>query len=187
MAIPFGIFKSNSTEIEGVAGVDLYTQEDHQTSVTVTKYQIETGESASAHAFINPQIITLQGWVSDLDVIGGVISLPGAGSRSSEAWNRLKNIVKDRETHRIVTRLSVYEDMILTELTATVNKDTGIALGFTIKAEQVLIGETLLTTLPNVSGDALNKGGTVDNGLAQAESTSSSVLRQAFDGIKGLL
>ena len=63
----FGLFAQESTSIEPLTGiVDIYTDEFHKQTVTKTKYPVETGSSLTDNAVLDPKVLTLKGYVSDL-------------------------------------------------------------------------------------------------------------------------
>lgn len=193
--INFGIYGADSTDIDLIAGIaDLYPEENHTLPVTKTKFPIESGASRTDNAVVEPEILVLRGLVSDLTVgsipfVGGV-GFPNAG-RSKEAWGKLRGLKNSRELVNVTTLLGLYENMLVTNIDAAVNRDTGKALFFTITLEETLIVETELVQIAATAatGPAQTKGSDIPGGTKQAEEptgTQSSLLKDAATSISGI-
>ena len=183
----FGLFAQESTSIEPLTGiVDIYTDEFHRQTVTKTKYPVETGASLTDNAVIDPKVLTLKGYVSDLNpLLGGLITIPGPG-RGREAWSRIVALKDAREPVTVVTLLEVYENMLITSIDAPKSAATGQGLEFTITLEEILFAETQITVLPSaqLGADIETKGSVVEEGQKQSIDSEESVLKALSDGLK---
>lgn len=182
-----GLFAQTRTEIDGLVGiVDIYTDENHKQTVTKTKYPVEDGSSLTDNAVIDPKMLVLRGYVSDLNpLLGGLITIPGPG-RGQEAWSRIVALKDAREPLTVVTALEVYENMLITAIEAPRSSRTGQGLEFSITLEEVLIVESQSTTLPasQLGDDAETKGSVVEEGQKQSIEADESVLKSVVDSIK---
>jgi len=177
----FGIFRQDSTEIDGLVGViDQYPDEFHAHSLSTTNYPIETGATLTDHAYLEPYRLTLKAIVSDLaPLVPGIVSI-AANGRPTEALQRARSLLETREPVRVVTLLGVREDMLITGLYPSTSRRTGRALYMDITLEQVIFAETQLVELPpatvNQDSPAANKTSTVEGGLKQSEEATASSL-----------
>jgi len=183
----FGLFAQEATSIEPLTGVvDIYTDEYHKQTVTKTKYPVETGGTLTDNAIKDPKMLTLKGFVSDLNpLIGGLITIPGPG-RGREAWGRIVALKDALKPVAVVTLLEVYENMLITSIDAPKNSGTGQSLQFTINLEEVQFSESQITTLPaaQLGEDIETKGSVVESGLQQSVDANESVLKSISDGLQ---
>ena len=173
MAGQVGIFPQRSAEISGLVGiVDSYTQETHNLSSSKTSYPVEDGASVTDNVVHEPDVLTLEGWVSNIMEIEGGIE-PAA--RPTDAWARIRELKDRGEPLRVVTLLGVYENMIITRVDSTVDQTTGTALRFSMTLEEMRTASTKSVRLPpaKVSGTpavkkpAKNRTSQVNGGTRQ--------------------
>jgi hypothetical protein len=198
---------TNETHIVEILGlVDLHPTEAHDQGVDKTDNPVETGASLTDNAVIRPNRLTLSGVVSDLrlyDVSEYATDLP-APELAKDAWGRLKHLKDACEPVTVITSLQVYENMLVTGLSAPVNEKTGHALEFTVTLEEVEFAYTQRVSLPatKVKGaradevraredgknaatsPAQNKTDTVERGKVQPE-TASAQRVQDFNSFYG--
>ena len=190
--INFGLFGTNSTEIDALAGViDIFPEENHGLSVTKTKYPIEGGSSRADNFVVEPKQLVLKGLVSNLHSFSrGMVQIDDK-TRIKEAWGRLRGLSDKGELVTVVTLLDNYENMLITKIDSTLSKDTGQSLFFTITLEETLIAETEIVQLAAVKlkDDAETKGSDVDGGQKQAEEPpegDASTLKKAINYLSGV-
>ncbi|MCK4500049.1 hypothetical protein KAU11_06090, partial [Candidatus Babeliales bacterium] len=133
----FGLFGSSSTDIDALSGViDLYPEENHNLPVTKTKYPVEDGSTRSDNFVVEDEKLVLRGLVSNLQPdFAGLVNIEDK-SRSKEAWGRLRALKNSGEVVTVVTLLGMYENMMVTNVDANINADTGQALFFVITLDQ---------------------------------------------------
>ena len=183
----FGIFGEDSTSISGLAGiVDIYYEENHDMKVTKTKYPIETGSNMSDHFVVEPETLVLKGLVSDLQPFPEGLGLVKIQSerRSKEAWGRIRTLKNRGNLVTVVTLLGIYENMLILGADATMSKDSGRSLSFTISLEETQIAETKTASLPpaKLSVPVKTKGSDEDGGKKQSEEPEDTSVFQ--DAIK---
>jgi len=190
--INFGLFGSASTDIDALSGViDLYPEESHSLPVTKTKYSVEDGSTRSDNFVVEDEKLVLRGLVSNLQpILFGLVSIADK-SRSKEAWGRLRALKNSGEVVTVVTLLGMYESMMVTNIDATINDDTGQALFFTITLDQQKFAETEIVQLASskLSGPAKTKGSDVKGGTKQAEQPAAekkTVLQNIVSGVSGI-
>ena len=124
--------RSSLTPLPGI--VDGFLTEEHTLRLSKTSYPVESGQSLTDHAVIEPRTLKLEGWVSDLLAPAG----EAGASRGLEAWQRITELMESREPILVVTTLGVYENMLITSVKAPVDRTTGRALQFEMELEEVL-------------------------------------------------
>ena len=148
--------------------VDGFLSESHEVRLSKTTYPIESGQSLTDHAVVEPRTLKLDGWVSGL-------LIPVDRSRplyadSREAWDALVRLMESRQPMRVITTLGVYDDMLITSLKAPVDRTTGRALRFEMELEEVLFRDLQRGTAPppERSGPAEDRPEETDRGRIQA-------------------
>ena len=188
----FGLFGSNSTDIDALSGViDLYPEENHNLPVTKTKYPVEDGSTRSDNFVVEDEKLVLKGLVSNLQPgFTGLVDIKDQ-SRSKEAWGRLRALKDSGEVVTVITLLGMYENMMVTNIDATINSDTGQALFFVITLEQQQFAETEIVQLSTaeLSGPAETKGSDINGGTKQSEQPSEenrTLLQDIVSGVSGV-
>jgi hypothetical protein len=163
-----GLFTEKTQIIEIADVVDLYPEENHSVRILKTSQPIESGSSITDNTVIAPQKLRMTGFVSNL-VPTGIAALP-ASERGKEAWIQIEELAKRREPVTVQTTLKIYENLLIVDLSARVDANTGLALDFTIDLEEILFANSEFTMLPAdiLAGPATNKSGTVDGGGKQS-------------------
>lgn len=117
--------------------VDAYADETHQLRSTKTEYPLESGATITDHLVVLPARLQLTGFVSDL-----LYHEPSAKSkeplaRASAAWQELRRLHAERQILDVTTSLGDYQNMVILNISATVNASTGSALRFRVDFEEV--------------------------------------------------
>jgi len=183
---------AGSTEIDSLSGVvDLYPEENHNLPVTKTKYPVEDGSTRSDNFVVEDEQLVLRGLVSNLQpIFAGIVNITDK-SRSKEAWGRLRALKNSGDIVDVVTLLGLYENMMVTNVDATISADTGQALFFVITLNQQQFAETETVQLASskISGPAETKGSDVNGGTKQSEKPSEenrTLLQDIVSGVSGV-
>lgn len=179
----FGVYVPQATVVTELDGtIDLYPDESHGIRIDKTTYPIESGARLTDHAIVRPDTLSLEGYVSDVQIYEDSTTNLTGPARAPEAWSRIEDAAKRRIPVSVTTSLKQYENMLILSATTTRNADTGGGLRFTLVFEEVQFADTQLVALTpdQLSGPAENKSSTVDGGRKQAPQTvnSGSQLRQ---------
>ena len=135
----FALYPTGATNIQPLIGkVDGYLAEEHERSVSKTSYPVESGASLTDHAVRQPDKLKLEGWVSDLLPSDDADQGLALKDRATAAWSEIHKLTDAREPLTVVTRLKVYENMLITKASAPVNDRTGYGLRFSLDLEEVL-------------------------------------------------
>lgn len=189
------IFGTDLTSIVGLTGIDLYPSENHDLGAEKTKLAIESGANITDHAAILDAKITLTGIISNIsNIFSGVPLVIGAiGVKSTvktrDGWEKLVTLRDARQPLTVVTSLKVYENMLITDLSALVDKTTGPNLFFTLQLEEMRTVGSQIVQLPpsKVSGPATNKTSKINGGERQSSQVPESVAAKGLDYLKGVL
>lgn len=116
--------------------VDSYSSESHHLRSSKTEYPLESGASITDHLVVNPARLQLTGFVSDLLYSSWSKSkVPTA--RAQAAWQEITRLHAERSILDVTTTLGDYQNMVIMNVSATVNSSTGVALRFRIDFEEV--------------------------------------------------
>ena len=192
MTTNFGFLYGESPDIEKISGVaDIYYDENHSATVTKTKYPVEDGSSRTDNFVVEPEVLIMKGLVSDLEESdSGLVDIED-GQRSKEAWGRIIALKNSGELVSVITLLGIYQNMLVVSADASVNKDSGRSLFFTITLEETLIAETEIVQLApaKLSGPAATKGSDINGGQKQSEEPDEkgkTLLQDIVSGVSGV-
>lgn len=122
--------------------VDVAVREEHTHECEVSKYPVEEGADRTDHVRVLPDVVVLEGCVSDTP-IGSLADTRGIEGvkASEEAYDLLKRIRKARLPVTIETSLGRYESMVLKSLRVPRTPQDGDALVFTATFEEFIVEE----------------------------------------------
>lgn len=165
---------------------DGFMQVDHTRELEITENPVETGASVVDHAYVKPATIVMKVMMSDaLDsFISGQFS--DSWSRSASAWSLLKQLQEDRIPMSVLTRLDLYENMIIKRIEASDTQETYTSLSATVTLQEIPVARvrvlkiseedqvTVTTQMGKIEAEQL-----VGSGL----SSESSILYQILEGL----
>ena len=179
------------TSVAGLENqVNGYTQREHRLSSEITRVPVQRGGAVTDHIQPEPKEITLTGLVSDLFVphtpdgpyndAGGyvaalnvprgqtdrIVGRSGPWSHAEAAFRQLENLWKSGRLVQVFTSFGTFDNMAIEECRARPQGATGGGMTFTLRLREVeeVRLQTVLIPAPNVSGPAVDRGGTVDRG-----------------------
>lgn len=96
---------------------DGFLSVNHTSELELTTHTVEDGSSITDHSYMKPKKVEMTILMSDVheSLIPGQFS--GSWSRSIKAFEVLKKIQSDRIAVSVLTRLGLYENMIIQSLT----------------------------------------------------------------------
>jgi hypothetical protein len=144
----------------GGIALDAVLEEFHTNDVLVTKNPVEYGADVTDHAIVQPKRLNLRAVVSDTPLgtaAFGVIvdnasrlfgrSTSDSQTRSTTAYNALLALQAAREPIDVQTKLRLYSNMLITNITVGQDKDTSREVQLDITLEEIQIVATELITL----------------------------------------
>lgn len=199
------LFVRTRKSIGGIQ-LDAVLSETHNNTVRLTKNPVELGADITDHAIVEPKKIVIVAEVSDtplglaalgqiVDLITGLFGTSTTQNitRSNAAFNAMILLQEQREPLEIQTKLRLYQDMIITSLVTTQDKDSSRIALMTIILEEVLITESQVVQL---TPEQLQAGTTTEQAssaekkgrqesVTPSDTTSTSVLKSVLDFIGG--
>jgi hypothetical protein len=130
-----GVFRASFGNVLGNLELDATMDESHEWTAEATSNPVEEGSPVTDHIIEQPDKLKLRGVVTDAptvlsntaaDLIGSLV-----GSRSQDAFELLRAIIKQREPVTVYTKHRIYPDMVLTSLNIPRTPTDGEAIEFT--------------------------------------------------------
>ena len=176
----FALFSKVGTNVLALFGaVDTFPQEDHNVSVEMTDYPVETGAFSTDHSYVLPKTLQLRGYVSDV-IVPDFTTVFG-DARGAIAFNRIIRAIEKREVTTVITSKYTYKNMLITGFNPRVDTETGSALIFDLFFRELAFVNTETTKLPNRSGVAKDKAANENTGESQAQTPPGSVADQILN------
>lgn len=129
---------------------DASITENFNKTAQVTDHPVEDGADVTDHIRRLPEEIEIRGWVSN-DPILFLASLrigPAPRNRAEDAYEELRRIMDEGQLVRVVTQLRNFENMALTSISVSRDKDTGRILDATIGLREIVIATTEVVEPP---------------------------------------
>lgn len=195
------LFIRTKKSIGGIE-LDAVITEAHSNVVTLTKNPVELGADISDHAIIQPKVLNITAQVSDtplgaaafgqiLDTVTGLFgsSTTQNLTRSNAAYNAMVQLMETREPISVQTKLKLYQDMIITNLSVTQDKDSSRIVMFNLTIEEVIITESKIIKLteaelqagsPREQATSAEEKGR-QTAVTPSDTTNKSVLKTVLD------
>ena len=111
----------------------------HNKQLEITQNPVETGASIVDHSYVKPATLTMKIVVSDAhaSLVQGQFS--DSWSRAVSAWNVLKQLQEDRIPVSVLTKLDLYENMLIQNLQATDEANTYTTLSADVTLQEIPI------------------------------------------------
>lgn len=185
---------------------DAVVRESHTSELEVTDNPVETGVVIADHAFMRPARLEIEGCIGDAwlkmrtagkgDEItplntdfAWLTPAPGEGlgaSRSAAAYQLLIGLQASANPFSVQTGLKLYQNLVITSLSADQDKDTAFALCVRVSLREVIRVNTQTVVYPPRSGKAIRqaakkvaageKQGEQVTDLAKAQTVARSLL-----------
>lgn len=163
---------------------------DHRSDVTLTEHPVQKGASVNDHAIVKPDTVTID--------IGMYDTKEDAGENHSVcSYATLKAMLETREPIKLVTRLKVYENMVITALSTVDDYTTmnGLRAMVTLTNVNIVTVSTVKVTKQTSgskkggsSGGGKKKkkkgGGSKDKDTKQSQDPDQSILKKIRDKLK---
>lgn len=186
--------------------LDAVLSETHGNEVRLTKNPVELGADITDHAIIEPKKINIVAQISDnplgvaalgqiIDPITGLFGTATSDNitRSNAAYNAMVQLMETREPIEVQTKLKLYTNMVITNLSTTQDKNSSRIVLMAINLEEVLITESQVVKLDSKQ---LEDGSTKEQATSPEkkgrqepttpnEATNKSVLKSTLDWIGG--
>jgi hypothetical protein len=160
---------------------DAVLRTDHSSKLKITEHPVEEGAAVTDHAYVEPRSLTLEIGMSDVctSVVDG--QFMQKSSRSVSAYDVLKQLQANRIPLKVITRLDVYENMLIETVTTPDDYKTMYGLRATIGLREIIVVATNTVALPNRTSAQPYKTGATNTGTVQpvqVKEPSKSLLKQ---------
>lgn len=162
----------------GSVTFDTVIMEDHRYNSRVTYYPVETGTIVSDHIINEPDVVVLQGLVSDTP-----LNILALFNRSVQAFNQLVEIHERREVVTVVTGLKVYPSMAITSLNVPRTVRTGQSLTFTIQLQRIVF-DTSTRLLLDANNTATGVVSVIPRSIVRENSQIPTLNLDPIDSLK---
>ena len=199
------LFIRTKKSIGGIE-LDAVLSETHNNQVRLTKNPVELGADITDHAIIEPKKVNIVAQVSDtplgtaafgqiVDLVTGLFGTATSQNitRSNAAYNAMVQLMEQREPIEVQTKLKLYQNMVITNMSTTQDKDSSRIVLMTLNLEEVLITESQIVKLDAEQlqeGSASEQGTSAENkgrqeAVTPSETTNKSVLKSVVDWVGG--
>lgn len=111
---------------------DAYLDLEYASELQITEHPVETGADVVDHSYLKPKSVTITVGMSDVHQSRVSGQFEGSFSRSAKAYDILEEIQASRIPVSVLTRLGMYENMLIQKLSAKDNVDTVASLKATV-------------------------------------------------------
>ena len=199
------LFIRTKKSIGGIQ-LDAVLSESHINTVRKTTNPVELGVDVTDHAIIEPKRLNILAEVSDtplgiaalgqiIDLVTGLFGTATSDNltRSNAAYNAMVQLQELREPIEIQTKLRLYKNMLITNISTTQDKDSSRIVTMNIALEELFITESKIIQL---EPDQLEEGSVREQGLSADKkgrqepitpdsTTETSVLKSVIDWVSG--
>jgi len=172
----------------GGVTIDATINDSVSYNANITQYPVEDGSFISDNITIQPYTVEIRGLISDAPIF-----LPGItenssfltlnNSRVKDAYEKLLSLFIKKEPFTVVTGLDVYSNVFFTSFDISRDSNTGQALAFDAKFQQILFATPITIKIPkdNVrTGKKDLAQSNVDKGATQAADAESKRQSESF-------
>lgn len=160
---------------------DAELQTTHTSTLTITSHPVQTGNSVTDYAFLQPRKLSMNIGMSDVakSLIPGQFET--GTSRSIEAFKILQKLQSMRIPIQVYSRLGLYQNMLVETLTTQDDHTTTHGLKCTVDFQELLVAK--VSTVKVSSNPAVTNN--VQKGNQQPQQLNASMLwlaEQLFNG-----
>ena len=184
--------------------LDAVISESHVNEVSLTNNPVELGAEITDHAVVQPKRLNIVAQVSDtpmglaafgqiVDLVTGLFGTSTTDNitRSNAAYNAIVQLQEAREPIELQTKLKLYTNMIITNVSVQQDKNTSRIVRMSIDVQQVIITQSEIVQL---SEDQLRAGSAKEQAspaekpgrkevVEPSAATNKSVLKTVIDWV----
>lgn len=144
---------------------DAVIREEHTTKIKMTEHPVQTGANIVDHAYMEPATLTMEVAMSDCMATMVRGKFTEGSTKSVSAYQALLSLQQARLPYQVHTRLNLYKNMLIEEITAPDDYKTLHGMRCTIRLKELFVVEVSETTV-SARPIALGKS---NRGVLQAE------------------
>jgi hypothetical protein len=139
---------------------DAIIRTEHTSTLKMTEHPVQTGANIVDHAYMEPAMLVMEIGMSDAmdSMVQGQFT--SRYTKSVSAYQVLLDLQKARLPLQVLTRLNLYQNMLIEEITAPDDFKTQFGLRCTVTMKEIFVVEVSTTTVsarPQSTGST-NKG-----------------------------
>jgi len=170
----------NSRFIDDIE-VDVIVSETTNDNLTITKQPVQQGASITDHSYLEPTTLSMTMFfrgngISSLSQLTSPSSLLSSGNVLSSIYQELLDLQAERTPFSVVTPKRTYDDMLISSIGMTTDRNTENCLSIQMSFQQVIIVPISIVTVPRIQQK--NPGATAKTEKAG----NKSVLAKVFGG-----
>lgn len=124
---------------------DAVIREEHTSSLKITSHPVQTGANITDHSFVEPKVLTMEILVSDaLDSLM-VGQFDGDNTKSVNAYRALLDLQESRIPVSVLTRLALYDNMLIENITAPDDSKSRNGLRCTVTLREIFVVDVAKT------------------------------------------
>lgn len=114
---------------------DAVFRTEHQSNLTITKHPVQGGANISDHAYMEPEVVTMEIGMSDANPTPMFSQFTSSGNKSQSAFDALKRMQENRQPLDVSTRLKQYTNMLIESLSVPddIKTATGLRANVTLR------------------------------------------------------
>ena len=153
---------------------DAVISEQHGQKLTVTDNPTELGVNISDHCYVEPSDLQLVGSIADVRMPNSVDGYDSSIGRSNSAYQQLCTLQEQLATNMlqpfdIITSVKTYNNMVMTEIQMSRDKNTPLLGRFTMTFKQVITVDTQVTQYTAVGSTGRSAAPKQNSGNQQAK------------------
>ncbi|MFC8686314.1 phage baseplate protein [Brevibacillus porteri] len=139
---------------------DAFLRSTHTSRLNITQHPVQTGTALTDHAYLQPKEVSMEIGMSDTatSLIPGQFT--GGWSRSVQAFKVLQELQALRVPLQVHSRLGLYQNMLIEEISAPDDYTTLWGLRCTVLLREIIVAQVRtvkISAKPSVTNQA-NKG-----------------------------
>lgn len=153
---------------------DAVLKVDHNSSLKISSHPVETGGNISDHAYMEPQSISMEIGMSDACVSYIDGQFEQRYTRSVSAYDTLKQLQRDRVKVDVLTRLELYKNMMIENITVSDDYASLFGLRATVMLTEIIMAKTKTVIIENVASKSPQITGSTNKGTVQPQKNSQN-------------
>ncbi len=184
--VRFGVAVSDEFLPVGAVELDASLNETHSSSVDVTQHPVEDGADITDHVRIKPETISITGVVTNTPLIF-LASFRESPTRAEEAYETMRELLRNREPISVITTLRQYDNMILTNMQTSRDARTGNVVQCTLNFQEIIIANSETVEAPEPEAGSASSAGAVNGGTQGAGAASAGAASSSQSALSSLV
>ena len=126
---------------------DAVIREEHTTKIKMTEHPVQTGANIVDHAYMEPATLTMEIAMSDCMATMVAGQFTDKSTKSVSAYQTLLSLQQSRLPFQVHTRLNLYKNMLIEEISAPDDFKTQFGMRCTVTLKEIFVVEVSTTTV----------------------------------------